>query len=128
MKKYAMIPINYRYEDDGIHIRRVLISYLFKITRRGISTYYFTKFICSDAYFNSKEATHKYRFSDKYYRLIRVDNSIREFEYSFKKPTVFLKRRYHSRINSEKDITSVEFKSITEQIAIDKFKSRKELK
>lgn len=123
-----MIPINYRYEDDGIHIRRVLISYLFKITRKGISTYYFTKFICPDAYFTTKEATHKYRFDNKYYKLVRVGNDIREFEYRFVKPSIFLKRRYHSRINSERDIASVEFKATTEQIAIDKFKNRKELK
>ena len=125
MKKYAMIPINYKYEDDGIHIRRVLISYLFKTVRKGIATYHFTKFICPDYYFETEKATHKYKFENRYYKLVKVENSNVEFEYRFKNPCVFLKRRYHSVTGTEK---SIEFKCSSRNIAIQKFKTRKELK
>ncbi len=125
MSKYAMVAINKKEDDDGIHIRRVLISYLFK-TKKTVNglpvTYYHgTKLIDADPYFRDAKASHKYTLKDRYYKLEEV-NGNRAFDYVFKS-SIYSKRKYHS-IGK----LGFEFKAENKQVAIHRFRVRKELK
>ena len=122
-KKYAMVAINTKRQDDGVHMRRVLVSYAFKITKNKITTYYGTKLVSVDPYFSKPTATHKYTLKDKYYKLDKVESDTGlEFLYSFN-PKMYKKRRYHSIGKS-----AIEFTASSKQVAVHKFKMRKELK
>ena len=122
-KKYTMVAINTKRQDDGVHTRRVLVSYAFKITRNKVTTYYGTKLVSVDPYFSKPTATHKYTFKNTYYKLDKVesDNGL-ELLYSFN-PKMYKKRRYHSLGKS-----AIEFTAPSKQVAVHKFKVRKELK
>ena len=128
MKKYAMVAINKKELDDGIHIRRVLVSYLFKTKKKvdgqEVTYYHGTKFIIADPYFTKKSATHKYTFNDRHYKLDKVedDGSGIGFLYALK-PELFKKRKYH---NVGK--LAFEFKAASKQAAVHRFKVRKELR
>ena len=124
MKKYAMVAINQKELGDGVHIRRVLVSYKFKRKNRdGITTYYGTKFVAADPYFSKRGASHKYILKDGYYQLDQVasDHEL-AFLYAMK-PDLYKKRRYHSIPGLEN-----EFEADSKQVAVHKFKVRKELK
>ena len=125
MKKYAMVAINKKELDDGIHIRRVLISYLFKTKKKiegqEVTYYHGTKFIAADPYFSKKTSSHKYTFKDHYYKLDEVNNEL-ALIYAFKSD-IYKKRKYH---NVGK--LAFEFKAENKQVAIHRFKVRKELK
>ena len=124
-RKYAMVAINTKRQDDGIHIRRVLISYLFKTKKKidgKVVTYYHgTKFIAADPYFSDKTASHKYTFTDRYYKLDTANNEL-SLMYALKSD-IYKKRKYHSF-----GALTFEFKSESKQVAIHRFKVRKELK
>lgn len=122
-KKYAMVVINTKRQDDGVHIRRVLISYAFKITKNKITTYYGTKLVSVDPYFSQPAATHKYTFKNTYYKLDKVEsNDDLAFIYTYNSK-MYKKRRYHSLGKS-----AIEFTALSKQVAVHKFKVRKELK
>ena len=125
MKKYAMVAINKKEADDGTHIRRVLISYLFKTKKKikgqEITYYHGTKFIIADPYFSKKTSSHKYTFKDHYYKLEEVDNEL-AIIYAFNSD-IYKKRKYH---NVGK--LAFEFKAENKQVAVHRFKVRKELK
>ena len=120
--KYAMVAINKKEEDDGIHIRRVLISYLFKtkkiIRGQDVTFYHGTRLIDVDPYFKFKNSSHKYIFKDKYYKLNSANT---DFPYAFY-PSMYKKRKYR---NIGK--LGFEFKESNRQIAINRFRNRKEL-
>lgn len=119
--KYAMIPINFKRDDEGTHVRRVLVSYLFKVNKKYVVTYYGTKFITADDYFYSDKATHKYSFKNRYYRLLDANS----LDYD---SILFKKKRYHFKKYSFLYTDDVEFKSKSVTDAINKFKNRNELK
>ena len=122
-KKYAMVAINTKRQDDGVHTRRVLLSYAFKITKNKITTYYGTKLVSVDPYFSQPTATHKYTFKNTYYKLDKVEqNDDLAFIYNYN-PRIYKKRKYHSLGKS-----AIEFTAPSKQIAVHKFKVRKELK
>lgn len=125
MKKYAMVAINKKESDDGIHIRRVLISYLFKTKKKidgqEVTYYHGTKFIIADPYFSKKTSSHKYTFKDHYYKLEEVDNEL-AIIYAFNSD-IYKKRKYH---NVGK--LAFEFKAENKQVAVHRFKVRKELR
>ena len=125
MKKYAMIPINWKKEGKNTHIRRVLISYLFKKSNGHIITYYGTKFIVADQYFSDANATHHYEFKNKYYKLICLTNVDKTF-LGYDKD-MFKKRRYHySKFFMYPQ--DVEFTAETREQAIRHFNERDELR
>lgn len=125
-RKYAMIPICCSYKEDGIHIRRVLIRYLFKTTKDKISTYHFTRIIAVDDYFKKDTSSHQYVFADRYYKLLRVKDNDNAFMYD---SAMYQKKKYHSYENTEyKTINAIEFKAKTAYDAIKELKGRNELK
>ncbi len=122
MRKYAMIPINSKVNENGnTLIRRVLISYLFKVKKGITTTYYFTKILAKDSYFNNY-SSHQYIFKNNYYILKSVKNKKAKKEYDAH-PEIYLKRKYHTNL-----IPAIEFKSQTRQSAITTFTTRKELR
>ena len=122
-RKYAMVAINTKRQDDGVHTRRVLVSYVFKITKNKITTYYGTKLVSVDPYFGQSTATHKYTFKNTYYKLNKVEqNDDLAFLYTYN-PKIYKKRKYHSIGKS-----AIEFTASSKQVAVYKFKARKELK
>ena len=71
MKKYSMIPINRRYDNEGKRIvRRVLISYT-KKDSNGV--YLHSKIIEKDPYFKDINSSHQYLFEDDGFRLVHDD-------------------------------------------------------
>ena len=120
MKKYAIVPINWRRDLKGkLKVRSVLIYYKFALKHKNIINFYGTKFICGDDYFSSNKATHKYIFSDKWYKL----ESVKETNEASKQysASTFKKRRYHYNkyFIYAKD---VEFKAKSNEDAIKHFK------
>jgi len=66
--KYAMIPINRRYDENNNRIvRRVLISYK---TKDEYGVYIGSKIIEKDPYFKDKNSSHQYLFENDGFRLI----------------------------------------------------------
>lgn len=137
MKKYAMIPINTKEDEEGnIHVRRVLISYRFKthskINKKSnyekvVANYRGTKIIATDDYFKNPNATHRYTFYDNGYALESVHNNLNGFLYAFK-PEIFYMRVYHGLDRKYDGYPSViEFKANTKDEAIKLFTEREEL-
>ena len=118
-----MVTINSKLEDDGLHVRRVLITYSHKRTRNGIVNYYGTRFITADRYFKSKKATHKYTFKHANYRLEKAENENAELY----DKSMYKWRKYHGIVNNEA-LKPIEFKANGVWPAIYKFATRKELK
>ena len=125
MKKYAMIPINIKKINRKTHIRRVLISYLFKRSKGHTILYYGTKFITADQYFSDANATHHYEFKNKYYKLICIKGqSLNKLNYD---KDMFKKKRYqYSKFLMYPQ--DVEFTSETREQAIKHFNDRDELR
>ena len=97
--KFAMVPINTKsiLNESGTydqHVRRVLISYKFKLHRKDKTFYYGTKFILADQYFYTYDSSHEYEFKNGYYKLIYVDTINPNAKAYDKK--LFKKRRYHN--------------------------------
>ena len=139
MTKYAMIPINCKYdEEDRIHVRRVLISY----KRRKVTSKEFfgnvydhveyrgTKLEAIDPYFLSSKRTHTYEFKDRYYRLVKVDNrNTNKIIYNAFKE-LYGKRKYKGNIFSHNKgrPSVIEFECDNWFDAVTKFNNREELK
>ena len=125
MTKYAMIPINVKRINNKTHIRRVLISYLFKKSKEHLVTYYGTKFITADQYFYDVNSSHKYEFKNKYYKLTYISKEVmNELKYD---KDMFKKKRYHYSkfLMYPQD---VEFRANTKEQAIKHFNDRNELR
>lgn len=126
--KFAMIPINCKRDDENnLLIRRVLISYKFKTTRKDIVTFYGTKFLLADQYFYSSDSSLSYKFKNGYYILNTVSSNNSYYDEYIKNKNLFKKRRYHysKYFMYEKD---VEFKANSIQQAIEIFRERSELR
>ena len=129
--KFAMVAINSKYDEENkLHVRRVLISYLFKTSTKSRKnfktiTYHGTKFISADDYFYKDNSSHKYEFKDKYYKLLDVTNEYNKLRYSLKKD-IYKKRKYH--YTNIVGIKPIEFKCKLRSEAVMRFYSRKELK
>jgi len=113
-RKYAIVAINKKEDDNGLHLRSVLISYLFKTHKEGLTYYHGTKLIAIDKYFTDPSASHKYTFKNSYYKLDEANNE-NAFLYSFK-TDIYKKRKYHSQ-----DKYKQEFYSLDKQQMIDLF-------
>lgn len=136
MKKYAAIPINSKYEKDGKHIRRVLISYEDVSTEDyyGFPTEFFsgTKLLAKDPYFEDKSRSHQYIFDDDGYILLQNNSdSTKKYE-DYKE--MYEKRRYHIYMApvmnpltaAERRLSKIKAKNDEEAIKI--FNERKELR
>ena len=128
--KFAMVPINTKsiLNEAGTydqHVRRVLISYKFKLHKKDKTFYYGTKFILADQYFYSHDSSHGYDFKDGYYRLSYVD-AINPNAHAYDKK-LFKKRRYHN-VDYMAGKIEDEFEANTVQAAIEKFNYRNELR
>lgn len=66
MKKYAMVPINRRYENGKRIVRRVLISY----SRKANGVYQKVKLLAKHPYFDNPMSSQQYVFTDKYFYLV----------------------------------------------------------
>lgn len=123
MQKYAMVAINTKTEDDGVHIRRVLVSYKSKRKNKyGITNYCGTKFLASDPYFSKKDASHKYIFEDDYYQLKPLD-IFNELSLAYMVTNIYEKRKYHIIPGFE-----IEFEADNNETAITEFNEREELR
>ena len=128
--KFAMVPINTKsiLNESGTydqHIRRVLISYKFKLHKKDKTFYYGTKFILADQYFYAYDSSHEYEFKNGYYKLISVDTINPNASIYDKK--LFKKRRYHN-VDYIAGKIEDEFKANNIQAAIEKFNHRNELR
>lgn len=123
MKKYAMIPINRKYDEDNtLHIRRVLISYEKKKKKslHGMPISYFegTKLIEVDDYFKENHS-HTYKFTDTTYTLVDCDaESKKLYGDMLSEP-----RKYHA-FEGSTIYGAILFKASSDQEAIKKFKER----
>lgn len=140
MKKYAMIPINTKVDENGNRlVRRVLVSYLFKTHKKAsgfknlkVATYHGTKFIFSDAYFTEDNPTHKYIFENKKYKLYKVEGSPVSILYTLKSG-IYEKRTYHGVDDKCGTYPAfypyvIEIKAKNDQEAIEAFNARGELR
>lgn len=109
--KYAMIPINRRYENGVRIVRRVLISYIKKFNNEYIGT----KLIEKDPYFKDPKSSHQYEFKDNCFRLIKDDYGGNYLLNKFR-PYV------RSRLEFIDD--AIEFKAKSDKEAISIFNSR----
>ena len=128
--KFAMVPINTKsiLNESGTydqHVRRVLISYKFKLHIKDKTFYYGTKFILADQYFYAYNSSHEYEFKNGYYKLIYVDTVNQNANAYDKK--LFKKRRYHN-VDYIAGKSEDEFKASNIQAAIEKFNHRNELR
>ena len=128
--KFAMVPINTKsiLNESGTydqHVRRVLISYKFKLHRKYKAFQYGTKFILADQYFYAYDSSHEYEFKNGYYKLIYVDTINPNASIYDKK--LFKKRRYHN-VDYIAGKIDDEFKANNIQTAIEKFNHRNELR
>ena len=108
MRTYAAIPINKKVMDDGVHIRRILISFTNVVREMycGYPMEFFdgVKILAKDPYFGSSEASHKYLFDEDGYVLLNVDDTNpRKQMYDKKAPEIYNKRRYHENITIIKE-------------------------
>ena len=130
-KKYAMIAINQKIEDDGTHIRRVLICYTDKSVDKRITTYKDTKFIIADPYFSNNKSSHKYIFEDDGYILDKVSSENPYALFYIFKSDIYNKRAYRSIDGSASgyDIPkAIEFEANSKKEAIKIFNERNELR
>lgn len=124
-KKYAMVAINFKEVDSGkVAVRRVLIQYKdIKPAKKegyGYTTFKGSRLVGVDDYFNKKDVSHKYTFTNENYTLVsseHEDNILsgkaREYHYHSFAPTYCL---------------PVFFKADSDEAALKQFNSRKELR
>ena len=135
--KYVMIPINKKWCDDGIHVRRVLISYKSKkdLTKEmktllGLESSFKAKFtgfnnsrlVTVDPYFTKETSTHKYTFKDDGYTLDETPDTTGDGILTAKF------REYHTSESIYTQVEPIFFTAKTDKLAIDKFNSREELR
>lgn len=115
LKKYAMVPINYKEDDSGkLIIRRVLISYKHKfINSLGENFYIDTKILDVDEYFLDPNSSHKYDFHDNNYTVIEATLPGEDH-------LIGVDRFYHDSFF----IKAIEFKAFSDIKAIQKFQTR----
>ncbi len=102
MKKYAIVPINFKKVDNDLYIRCVLIEFSDLVDNE----YKGTRFIDCSPYFNDKSKKHHYKFEDDGYTLTST-NIEQESDLLLKK------RPYHI-----KDFSGMElFKDICDRLA-----------
>ena len=132
--KYAMVPINTKYNDmDQKLVRRVLISYEDKFTEGRDDITYFkgTKLIDVDLYFLDNTKSHQYSFCDDFYRLVS-SNSPNDFMYILK--GMYEDRKYHVYKHLDKfrdfsgNIISIYFECNSDEEAKEIFHKREELR
>lgn len=125
MKKYAMIPINSKENDEGQPvIRRVLVSYSHTVQKDGQVFYKKTKLIDVDPYFK-QERSHKYTFKNENYILERVSN----INSIFGSGIVGVPRQYHYVISKDPlKPPAIEFEAISDENARVIFHNRNELR
>lgn len=74
---YAAVPINTKACDDGLHVRRVLISYTeeYKRGKWPVLLVYFggSKLLAWDPYFDDESASHRYSLANDGYTLAPLD-------------------------------------------------------
>ena len=135
MKKFAMVPINFKeIEDKKLLVRRVLISYRFKTHKKSTfdgvrwTFYHGTKILSYDNYFKKSDSSHQYVFYDKDY-VLKEANNINRIIYDLK-PIIYSRRKYHGLTGSceDKYPTVIEFKAKTKEEAIKILKEREELR
>lgn len=115
MKKFAMIPINRRYdEEDHRIVRRVLISYENK-DDQGV--YQNTKLIETDPYFKDPNASHRYIFTDHCFELI-YDASGENYKLDMPQPYQYKRELFLD--------PAIEFEAASQPDAIDQFNNREE--
>ena len=127
---YAMIPINFKYdENDKLHIRRVLIEYK-KLRKdefnRDIYYYDDTRLIDVDPYFLDKSKSHQYIFEDDGYTLMDVRGD--DYALYLLRGLIKDKRTYHSFEMSNSNYKAILFNASTDEEALKKFHEREELK
>ena len=115
--KFAMIPINRRYNGEQRVIRRVLISYNKKV--RGV--YKGTKIIELDPYFKNPDSSQQYVFEDDCFYLVKdgYDNFIQSSLLQVKRP-------YEYDAGKLVDV-AIEFTASDLQQAIEMFNNRTEV-
>lgn len=116
--KFAMIPINRRYDENGNRIvRRILISYN-KKTLKG--KYVSTKLIEVDPYFKNPNSSQKYDFYDTYF--IHIDDRYHD---EYQKHLMNVKRYYMYNEGLLCD-NAIEFTANNTTEAIEIFNNREE--
>lgn len=122
--KFAMIPVNRRYNEKNERVvRRVLISYLTK-TKKGL--YKKTKLIEKDPYFYNKNSSQQYVFTDNGFKLISNSYDDGTFANSLQNTLIEELRpyQYDAGLLIEK---SIEFEAKDLQEAIEMFNNRTEV-
>lgn len=116
--KFAMIPINRRYNDKNERVvRRILISYTSK--RQGI--YKGTKLIDKDPYFNDPKSSQKYIFEDNCFYLVSDGYSD-----PVQGTLLKIKRNYEFDAGLLYE-TAIEFQAADLQEAVEMFRNRVEV-
>lgn len=115
--KFAMIPINRRYNGDKRIVRRILISYDKKV--RGV--YKGTKVIELDPYFKNPESSQQYVFESDCFYLVKdkYEDFIQDTLLNIKRPYEYDAGRLIEK--------AIEFEADTEEDAKDVFNHREEL-
>ena len=127
MKTYAMIPINFKYdENNNLLVRRVLIEYQTKVsdtTNAHVIYYKDTRLIDVDSYFLDKNNSHQYTFDDDGYTLVDVlnDNCYTQDIYA-------TKREYHSFDLKDSKYQAILFIAKDDSVARKKFHEREEFR
>ena len=115
LKKYAMVPINRRYDNEGNRIvRRILISY----KKRVEGIYKGTKVLELDPYFKDENSSQQYVFENKCFYLVKdhYNDPIQDTLLLVKRPY-----EYDAGRLTEK---SIEFKAESDDEAIKLFNER----
>ena len=115
--KYAMIPINRRYNDNDERIvRRVLIGYNHKYAGKYIGCHVVEK----DPYFKDKNSSHQYIFENDGFTLVSD-------AYDGNNNPIFGKKRPYQYDEGLLYETAVEFVAKDDQEATEMFNNRIEL-
>lgn len=130
MKTYAMIPINYKYdENDNLLVRRVLIEYKSTTHENNIvDTIYYndTTLIDVDSYFLDKTKSHQYIFDNDGYTLVdAMDDKALLYVFG---GLVNAKRKYHSFSNVSKEVSAILFIAKNDDDARKRFHEREEMR
>lgn len=126
MNKYAMVPINRKYDFmRNLYVRRVLISYEGTSEENGITYYTNTRLVEIDPYLKNTHSSHQYLFYNDGYVLQSVEGERYQSDYVGHED-IFQRRKYHNI--SVFDIKAIEFEAETDQEAKLRFIQREELR
>ena len=134
MKKYCIVPINFKRDsNNNLIVRTILIKYTFR-TKTKIKnlftqlmygktryTYHGNKIIALGSYFTNKDSSHKYIFTRTGYRTIDANEST----YTKEQLNYIMKKRpYHTYPNHHDLLCrGLELKAINDEEAIAVWKS-----